>query len=370
MAIKNVRSSRGRTYPAGYSGKKNPGKAVASIDLGRIINQVVLSDSADKKMQKKVYETVTNDFQVTYERYYKQLLREIQQHLNVGFPISSRKNASVRVKVTNPMGSDVTFVPNAGKGWQQLSPDYLRQKAGHDRANNALKFSDKRTKAGKAGMFTHRYGSDKVFRGSSRGRLFAESKITARQRRDGSFKTALDKPEPMSMSGQRFWIFRRNLAAAADLALNPNQAKVTFTQKDVQRSGVGVVKVSTNKTFSEEKYAKDKQRERNIQRGDTGLGHAKARYKAIDPGVVRMNKPITIGYTAGLKFSTLPTPLNNLVRKPFIQGHSAGVMVLDSGADASRKKGIRVLALVEAKRPFIVELSGIMGKLARKRLKI
>ena len=341
MAIKNVRGSRGRTYPKGYTGKKSAGKAVASIDMGKIINQVLLSDSADKKMQKVVYDTVTKNFQETYERYYKQVLREVQRYLNTGFPISSRKNASVRVKVENPMGSDVTFVPNAGKGWEPLTADYLRLKSKMDSEKNAGKWGDKRTKAGKAGMFTH-----------------------ARSPK-GAYYEKLAKPVAPSAAGQKFWIFRRNLASAANSALDPNKAKVIFQQKDVTRGGGkgSKVKVTTNQGFSEKQLKHDLRRATADQLTGT--------QKGMKPmGVVRMNKPVTIHYTAGLKFSTLPTPLNDLVRKPFIQGNSAGVMVWDSGADESRKKGIRVLALVESKRPFIVELSGIMGKLAQKRLKI
>lgn len=322
------------------------------MDIGRVINEMLLAESSDKKMQKAVYEKVTKDFQATYEKYYIQLLREILRYLNSGFPMSARKNASARILVTNPEGADVTFIPNAGKGWEPLADSTIARKLSFDRARNRGKLSDRRTKEGKAGLYTHKY--DK------------QGKLTARQKREAFYKSKLDKPVAPSASGMKFWVFRRNLAASAEQRIRPDQAKVAFTQKDVARvtgrGSPGVVKVTTNKGYSDARFQRDLKRASPEQL----LGQ-----KGAKPlGVVQYNKPITIGYTAGLKFSTLPTPLNELVRKPFIQGNSAGVIVYDSGADESRKKGIRVLAFVESHRPFIVELSGVMGKLARKRLGI
>lgn len=124
-------------------------------------------------------------------------------------------------------------------------------------------------------------------------------------------------------SAGKFWVFRRNLqrsAANSKRLLNPT---VTMTSAKVKREGV----------------------------------------------LVRGKNRLTIRYSTGLTFSTLPPPLNELVRKPFVNGSTQGVEVWD-GSSASGKKGLKVLAYVEGRRPFIVELSGAVGRLARLRLGI
>lgn len=87
--------------------------------------------------------------------------------------------------------------------------------------------------------------------------------------------------------------------------------------------------------------------------------------------LVRGKNGFTIRYTAGLKVSTLPSPLNEMVRTPFINGRTAGTADLSEEAfGVGDNRGLHVLAIVEAKRPFIMELSGAVGRMARLRLGI
>ena len=125
-------------------------------------------------------------------------------------------------------------------------------------------------------------------------------------------------------SADKFWVFRRNLQRSMGNSLRIQNAEVTMDSRKVKREGV-------------------------LVRGKNGL---------------------TIRYSTGLRFSTLPPPMNELVRKPFVNGSTQGVDVWDDSEDTSGRKGIRVLAYVEGKRPFVVELSGAVGRLARLRLGI
>ena len=121
----------------------------------------------------------------------------------------------------------------------------------------------------------------------------------------------------------KYWVFRRNLQRSAGSSRRLLNPTVSMTSAKVKREGV----------------------------------------------LVRGKNRLTIRYSTGLTFSTLPPPLNELVRKPFVNGSTQGVEVWDS-SPGSRKKGLKVLAYVEGRRPFIVELSGAVGRLARLRLGI
>jgi len=60
-----------------------------------------------------------------------------------------------------------------------------------------------------------------------------------------------------------------------------------------------------------------------------------------------------------------------MVRTPFINGRTAGTADLSEEAfGVGDNRGLHVLAIVEAKRPFIMELSGAVGRMARLRLGI
>lgn len=121
-----------------------------------------------------------------------------------------------------------------------------------------------------------------------------------------------------------FWTFKRNMAERlAAQGFSPMQVSVNAFEKTVKRGGV-------------------------LARGRNGF---------------------TIGYNAGLQFSTLPTPLNEMVRTPFMKGKTVGPAALSKGAfGKGDDRGIHILALVEARRPFIMELSGTVGRMARQRL--
>lgn len=121
-----------------------------------------------------------------------------------------------------------------------------------------------------------------------------------------------------------FWTFKRNMAERlATQGFSPSNVSVDAFEKTVKRGGV-------------------------LARGRNG---------------------ITIGYNAGLRVSTLPTPLNEMVRTPFLNGKTAGPDALGKGAfGKGDDRGIHILALVESRRPFIMELSGTVGRMARQRL--
>lgn len=124
----------------------------------------------------------------------------------------------------------------------------------------------------------------------------------------------------------KFWVFRRNLANAAltSSELNANKATVTMLRSAVKKRGVLV------------------------------SGKNKA----------------TIRYSVGLTFGKFSQPFDDMVRKPFMTGMKEKSRVWDTSPGSSMKKGVRVIAYVEAKRPFIVDLSASVGRLVRQRLKI
>lgn len=125
-------------------------------------------------------------------------------------------------------------------------------------------------------------------------------------------------------TADKFWVFRRNLQASSANSARMRNVSVDVTSRKVKRDGV----------------------------------------------LVRGKNRLTIRYSTGLKFSTLPPPLNELVRKPFVNGNTQGVEVWTEAEGLTGKKGLKVLAFVEGRRPFIVELSGAVGRLARLRLGI
>lgn len=125
-------------------------------------------------------------------------------------------------------------------------------------------------------------------------------------------------------SADKFWVFRRNLQASAANSARMRNVSVAVTSRKPKKNGV----------------------------------------------LVRGKNRLTIRYSTGLRFSTLPPPLNELVRKPFVNGSTQGVEVWTDAEDLTGKKGLKVLAFVEGRRPFIVELSGAVGRLARLRLGI
>jgi len=157
------------------------------------------------------------------------------------------------------------------------------------------------------------YANEKrrAFHGASRGFSTPKSKSRARTSDDTSLK---------------FWVFRRNLANAAMSAeeLNESLATVELQRNWVKKNGVLV------------------------------SGRNKA----------------TIRYSVGLRFGKFQTPFDDMVRKPFITGLKEKSRVWDDSPGTSAKRGVHVLAYVEAKRPFIVDLSASVGKMVRQRLKM
>lgn len=120
---------------------------------------------------------------------------------------------------------------------------------------------------------------------------------------------------------------------------------------------------------------------RNLARGASttpGFSEAAAwvkleKEKAKKGGVlVTYGNRATIRYNVGLRFGKLAAPFDDMVRKPFVTGMKEKSRVWDDRAGPSNKAGreIHVLAYVEAKRPFIVDLSATVGKMVRQRLRI
>lgn len=358
-------------------GKRKAPKALATLDLNSVMYKALTSKKSEGKIQKAVYQEANRKAHETYEAFYKALVLQILRYFQQGFRFradpdwleaSRTKEANADIKASTkrgrgrpkkakelkqgrklqpvvaakfPGGGGDSFRPS----WEPLTPGYLRQKAGL-RAN--------KIKRRRAMDTASTYGS-----------------ITKRKE---------IKP---TLSDNRFWVFRRNLYQGAKAhGFTAAAATVTLTEKDVTTGkvvGKKIVKVTTREVLKD--LAGEARVARN-KRG-TGLGYGKRALFASGPNrrgkdssrkftsrVVRSGETITIPYIAGLTFSTLPTPMNELVRKPFILGDGVKVEVYDRGAGSSAKHGIRVVALVEGQRPFIVELSALMGRKARQRLKI
>lgn len=130
---------------------------------------------------------------------------------------------------------------------------------------------------------------------------------------------------PLS-SANKFWVFRRNLVASTSDLLEKAGARrmVEIDRKVVQKGGVLV----------------------------SGRNRA------------------TIRFSVGLKFDKLKAPFDDMVRKPFMTGLEEKSRVWDSSPGSSAKKGFHAFAYVEAKRPFVVDLSASVGRMVRQRLKI
>jgi len=173
------------------------------------------------------------------------------------------------------------------------------------------------------------------FGGASVGGLVSIAVLDADGKAAGSISSDWDPLMPSYLAtktrinkkygtANKFWVFRRNLQASAANSARMRNVSVDVTGHKAKRSGV----------------------------------------------LVRGKNRLTIRYSTGLKFSTLPPPLNELVRKPFVNGNTQGVEVWTEAEGLTGKKGLKVLAFVVGRRPFIVELSGAVGRLARLRLGI
>ena len=170
----------------------------------------------------------------------------------------------------------------------------------------------------------YRYDKRRAFNSLNGPYQSAQSKYEkARAQKKKAIKNSLRAPEDNST---KFWIFRRNLANAA----------LSSSELNVQRATVQLIKNSVKKQ---------------------GV-------------LVRGKNKATIRYSVGLRFGKFPQPFDDLVRKPFITGMKEKSRVWDSSPGPSMRKGVRVIAYVEAKRPFIVDLSASVGRLVRHRLKI
>ncbi len=155
------------------------------------------------------------------------------------------------------------------------------------------------------------------------GKVAAEAKARKGKRAVKGLKAGR---APIS-SANKFWVFRRNLVDKTSQMFQAEMAKalVQTHKKSVKRGGVLV------------------------------SGRNKA----------------TIRYSAELQFSKLKAPfVDDMVRKPFMTGLAEKSRVWDDSPGSSAKKGFPAFAYVEAKRPFVVDLSASVGRMVRQRLKI
>lgn len=154
------------------------------------------------------------------------------------------------------------------------------------------------------------------------GKVAAEAKARKGKRAVKDLKAGR---APIS-SANKFWVFRRNLVDSTSQLFQAEMAKslVQTHKKPVKRGGVLV------------------------------SGRNKA----------------TIRYSAELQFSKLKAPFDDMVRKPFMTGLAEKSRVWDDSPGSSAKKGFHAFAYVEAKRPFVVDLSASVGRMVRQRLKI
>lgn len=272
--------------------KKPPAVRVAAkINIDKLLNQLAKDTVIGKSVQNLVFEKTRDNFQASYEKAYRDLVNQIINHLQKGFPGATKSSPNVFIKVENPFGgADSGF---AADGWLP---------------------------------FTQSYREAKFRAFSNANKPFVKGKALEDKLRRQKKSIVKNKYKAAENNTDKFWVFRRNLANAAltSSELNANKATVTMLRSAVKKRGVLV------------------------------SGKNKA----------------TIRYSVGLTFGKFSQPFDDMVRKPFMTGMKEKSRVWDTSPGSSMKKGVRVIAYVEAKRPFIVDLSASVGRLVRQRLKI